>query len=650
MHRENDVMGTNPGGENFQYGGTLGDKRDAWGGKDATYYQTPYKGGWHTNPGTTIPSPNDPEAYKNSQHYTQSGRQEDVDRYRQMGQDAQGRGGINLNYGGSEDWFNKAKLDRFNAMRDRGSQSDALGGMKAAANGAAPSRAELLGQGMIDQSLHAQMAGAAGARGGPLAQMAAQRQVGNNAASFQAQGSQQLAALRADEMERARSQYMQGASAMRGQDYQGAQQAMGAAGQQAQMAQAQGQLTADQRHMNQQAQMGYEGMAYDVNKDVFNGANGTAAMNQQNSQFNKQMQMAQSQQDSQNTMAGLSSAAMFAAMMASDMRAKTPLLLDGQKAKAAPPDWLAKSMDEEKPSMGQKALGAFGQAGKNYAAMSTGKSNMPESFGALGASIKKQGKADEATSKKSALSSMMGVQPVQNAPMQGALATGPGADISREDPYAGPTPGGIEREDPYGSGEMFFSDEKTKGVVPLGDTEEGTLQSTPEGHAYYRKPLEAPEPHPAFAGKDGASSQSAPLAAKAAPKAQPRKMSDDEMMQEADRMMGGMKSDHEQRMAQGPAVKGSLVDIQKDANRRMAGFPYAYRPEFTPPEQAPGELNYGFSAQELEKNPITATAVRKDPNGMRGVDMKKLVKTQAAGIASLQDQIDQLQGGRRNGR
>lgn len=656
-HRENDVSAENPGGENYLTNGK-GDQLDAWGGQSAHYYRTPYTGGWHTSPGNPIPSPNDKAAYSASQHFTPSGRQQDVERYRQMGQDAQGRGGINLNYGGAEDWFNKAQSDRTNAQVDRVFQNDALAKMRGAANGTAPSQAQLLGQNMIDRSLQAQMAGAAGARGGPLAQMAAQRQVANNAASFQAQGGQQLAAMRANEMADARNAYMQGASGIRAQDYQGAQQAMGAAGQQAQMAQAQGQLTQQQRQLNQQAQMGYEGMAYDVNQNVFNAANNKAALAQQNSQFNKQMQQQQSQQNSQNTAAYVSSAAMLAAML-SDMRAKTPLLLDGKQSKNAPPDWLAKSMDDQQPAK-NKALSALGKAGQNYAAVKSGNGpSMPQSFGQLGASLKKQTQADDKASKRGAMSAMVGSQLPQGAPNAPLPAPVPtafdagGGDISRDDPYAGPTPGGIQREDPYGSGEVFFSDEKTKerggDVVPIGDSDEGVLQSTPEGRAYYRKPLEAPEPHPAFASKGPTAKPATPAAPKAQPKR--REPTPDEMMAWANKTQGEMGQEHQQRMAQGPAVKSNnLTELQKDANRRMAGFPYAYKPEFTPPEQAPGELNYGFSAQELEKNPITATAVRKDPNGMSAVDMKKLVKTQAAGIASLQDQIDQLQGGRRYGR
>lgn len=87
--------------------------------------------------------------------------------------------------------------------------------------------------------------------------------------------------------------------------------------------------------------------------------------------------------------------------------------------------------------------------------------------------------------------------------------------------------------------------------------------------------------------------------------------------------------------------------LQQDANRRGAGFTYAYKDGFESPGQAPGELNYGPSANELERNPLTATAIKRDPaTGLRQVDVQGLVKNNTAGIASLQDQLDELKGGR----
>jgi hypothetical protein len=88
------------------------------------------------------------------------------------------------------------------------------------------------------------------------------------------------------------------------------------------------------------------------------------------------------------------------------------------------------------------------------------------------------------------------------------------------------------------------------------------------------------------------------------------------------------------------------------ANRTMKGEPYVYKPQFTPPDQKPGEPNFGFMAQNLEKHPITKTAVKEDSTGMKRVDALKLLRVLGASVADLQEQEDQTRlmlakGGRR---
>lgn len=96
------------------------------------------------------------------------------------------------------------------------------------------------------------------------------------------------------------------------------------------------------------------------------------------------------------------------------------------------------------------------------------------------------------------------------------------------------------------------------------------------------------------------------------------------------------------RLAQGPAIRPA------DA---LAGRPYVYKDEFRPPEQAPGEVNYGPTAQTMQQNPVTASAVKRDPaTGLLSVDANKLAKVNSTAIADLQKQIDGLAlnaGGRR---
>ncbi len=96
------------------------------------------------------------------------------------------------------------------------------------------------------------------------------------------------------------------------------------------------------------------------------------------------------------------------------------------------------------------------------------------------------------------------------------------------------------------------------------------------------------------------------------------------------------KSDERAKVI-GPS-KGDLAD----ANRKMKGQPYVYKPGMTPPDQEPGEANFGFMAQNLEKNPISATAVKEDPaTGLKKVDAHKMIKVIASGLADLQEQEDE---------
>lgn len=79
-----------------------------------------------------------------------------------------------------------------------------------------------------------------------------------------------------------------------------------------------------------------------------------------------------------------------------------------------------------------------------------------------------------------------------------------------------------------------------------------------------------------------------------------------------------------------------------DANRSMAGQPYTYLAGLTPPNQRPGEVNVGPMAQNLEKSPVAATAVRTDPHtGLKTIDKDKALKVVMAGLANVQQQQDQ---------
>lgn len=636
--KEQDVEVPNAGGDAYSTRTGEGEERGVWGGRGAHRTEDPSKytgGGYTTDSGLFIP--NDPELYaKQAFTYTPSAREEDVKRYRGIASAYASQPTYKLDYGAAnqslgqagntindgKQALNLAYGDRALAGQARGQQWQALGLQAQAAQGNAPSRAEILGRSMLNQGLNNQLAAASSARGGPLAQMAAQRQAQQGAAQFQQQGINQIAALRADEMERARAQYQAGATGIRGQDYNAADQAgrMAAtygdlAGRQtligqtqAGMAEGQGRMEMGQRELNQRGATDFERMAWDTNNAAANLGLGYAGLEQGNYQFGQQMR----QQDADRTMGYVGAAtgaggALIGGVMNyagqekmadayrqgnnggngnrpySDMRAKNPaplLLATGKQPKAANPNWLDQVMSPERAQMQARA------------------------------------RQDE---------------------HEDRLEQVDGSAIARDNPYGGDEDagygGGLIRQDPYGSEEIMYSDEAAKkAAFNQGITYgQGELYSQVRG-------VENPEKLPEFMRPKQRSLTvtGAPSAAGIDPKAHGEKPL--KLPKSLPPRAGASPR---------PDVTGQKPTalLQQDANRRGAGFPYSYKEEYRPQGQAPGELNYGFSAQELEKNPITATAVKQDPNGMRFIDTDKLLKTNTAGIASLQGQIDELKYG-----
>lgn len=157
--------------------------------------------------------------------------QSESDRYRGLAGAADARQGVQMN------------LDNYN--QSRGETQGALGLARGAAEGNAPSVAQMQLRQGLDQS-QAQAAGlAASARGGggnlALASRAAQMQQGQNSMA----ANQQAAMLRANEMAQARQQYMQGAQGLQQVD-------LSQSGQQAA-------LDAQQRGLNDARNQAYEG-------------------------------------------------------------------------------------------------------------------------------------------------------------------------------------------------------------------------------------------------------------------------------------------------------------------------------------------------------------------------------------------------------
>jgi|CXWL01.1.fsa_nt_gi hypothetical protein len=449
-------------------------------------------------------------------------------RAQSMGEAAAARDAYRADYGGYD-------AQAANAQASRAQGEGAMGLQAAAARGDAPSRAEILGRTIADQSLQAQMSGAASARGGSLAQAAAMRNAASGAAQYSQNANNQIAGMRAEEMAHARDAYAAQANAMRGQDQQGGRLALERSGQETQNEQF-------QRGLNQQGQQFGEQMGFDIQKQQQQGE--LAVMGAQNAADQHQKDVNQHSKDSfWDTTLKLGGAAVqgaggLAAGIKSDEKAKVPANAAEAPGKGASMDW-----------------GGIGNA----------------VAGKMGAS------------------------------------------------WAGYTPGTVQR----------LSDENAKtsvgnGMVVSGGGMDvmGSLKATSDIATQY--------------ARDGRAQ------AVASP------MGNMEVSDENGKC--GLASAAAQRSGENPAAKenpASLVEME-DANRRQQGYEYSYKPGLAPPEQEPGEVNVGPMAQSLAKNPLTATAVKRDPGtGLLVLDSSKLQKVQSASIASLQAQIDKLKGGKR---
>ena len=107
-------------------------------------------------------------------------------------------------------------LEQRNQIRQR--QLGALGGLEAAAAGQVPSAAAIQQQSGLDAALRSQLALANTARGGPGAQIAAQRAAAGGAAQAQLGAVGQFGALRAEEQAIARGQLTGALGGLAGQD------------------------------------------------------------------------------------------------------------------------------------------------------------------------------------------------------------------------------------------------------------------------------------------------------------------------------------------------------------------------------------------------------------------------------------------------
>lgn len=208
---------------------------------------------------------------------------------------------------------------------------------------------------------------------------------------------------------------------------------------------------------------------------------------------------------------------------------------------------------------------------------------------------------------------------------------------------------------------LSISDEERKAMaegrdVPATDNGQSYLYA-PEGHTLNANDKgswlssTAPPPKenegPSLSGPTPRYSRSAPrepapVAAKAAP---PRKLSNDELRAMGEAMLAKTEGQRDAQLSAGPSTHDSAMreyaappEVEEDAARRLRGHPYRYKEGFG---EDTSQVHYGPNAQELEKNPITATAVVRGPDGVRRLDPAGLHRVEMSTIGANQEQLDE---------
>lgn len=106
-------------------------------------------------------------------------------------------------------------------------------------------------------------------------------------------------------------------------------------------------------------------------------------------------------------------------------------------------------------------------------------------------------------------------------------------------------------------------------------------------------------------------------------------------------------SDDKPDLRDAARAKGDAGNIPEHAMFRamkaMEPSLYSYKPEFRPPEQAPGEVQAGPMANNMERDPIAGTAITKDPGtGLLAIDKDKALKLTMGSLATLAQEVEQL--------
>lgn len=672
-----DVASTNPAG--FQYG--------HWGGDAGAFgYEPDGQGGY-------------------KQVVTrESGMQQDVNRYRQMASERANRPAYQANYGG---------FDRSGAGFEygQGQARHAMDLQQQAAEGRAPSAAEIAGRQAIGQSIDAQMAVGASARGGSLAQASAMRDASTGATAFRQNALGTLAANRANEMANARNAYA-------GSSFQYGQNQMGQQGLQLGKTAQQIQNEQFQRGLNQSSENFYEGMGFNTKQAGLGADLGRSGQSLQATQASQQYDLGRDQLEQQKIGNIIQASQVPAGYTKSDVRSKNLLMTtrDGGITRKNPygeGHTTSLSPRDEAAFLAWKAKNAPNDSGEDYDYRGAFKAGeRPGRDGHWTDRFKKPNHptfsdqsqyAKDAPERAGRWDGERFIPPrdVIDIDDYEANRRKDSSDIFRGDPYDDKTNAMLDdrlAQQPSNGKPAAFLDSYIADQRPVPEATSAVGGTMRERYAYSdtnakKKAIfaagmqagvagalkggtnaAAPAPKPVISHAPSADTESPPVnlygdAPTPVPERSPMVRQDTPETREAndpnrnmgllDRVVGfvagpggeGVIREGRNHDAERAARDTAYSDARtkEDAARKLKSQPYTYKDEFLPPEQEAGEMNFGPMAQEMEKNPLTATAVEKDAEGMRLVDMHKLVKTQSGLIAHLQEQIDHLKGGKRYG-
>lgn len=566
-----------------------------------------------------------------------NGAQEQVDylqqrglNYENMANNAQQRQGVNVDYGA-------ANRDSANAQGVRGNQSEAMGLMRARAMGQVPSIAQQAAARQYGQAMAAQSSMAAGARGAAGLAMAQRGAAGNYAQQAgNIAGQEQIAT--GQERLAAEGAYMGAATGIRAQDYT-------SQGLNAQQSQYQANLTNAQRQQNDAYALGLgqQGIAYNkMGQDVYTQQLNARLQNKSIDAGVRSDTNAHAYDSEKNTQAWLG---------VSDSEAKEPASLDAPApapdptATAAKPGQYSASVDAGDPAkkrddskdfsakdvsgaMPFKENGGFAGAIKTMAMMaSDSKAKAPSSWSALYKTIS---------------------TPKANDNNANYVVGLPAVDFIHEQASL----------EPHSEPESRFNPRLSSNRPPPSQDD---AVAAAEARAMARAAMRA-QKQPSLEDKASAlqrevNARNEGLAASKAA------VHEDE--QRSPYVLSGMstKMPAEDTITSGMSVKqpaGDMVvsdpaakslgrfkpppeKMMEDANRNLEGSAYAYKAGMVPADQKPGETNVGPMADRMATNPVTATAVKQDPeSGLLMLDRDKALKVAMSGVASLQGQLDKL--------